>query len=218
MKRLKVFLSFASEDKQTAGHYKKHLEKYYGFQVFVAHEDNVPSCDWDPEIKNNISSANIFMVLVSINSANSPFVNQEIGIAIGSNVRIFPIKIDETNPFGFIYKIHGFPYMGDEDYSILKNGSKLFSILTSTRKEFLAFGNIAIESAIHALSSSPNFKDSNIIIKTLMETEAQRGFSKEHLYLIQSACSGNFEVYGGAFAYNGLKMLLETKYNIKGLR
>lgn len=218
MSRLKAFLSFASEDHITAGKYKVYLEKFYGFQVFIAHEDNVPACDWDPEIKDNISSADIFIVLVSQNSKVSSFVNQEIGISIGLGLKIFPIKIDETNPFGFIYKIQGFPYIDDLNEAILKNGSKLFSILTSGRKEFKAFGNIAIASAIYALSKSPNFCDSNIIIKTLMESESQHKFSKQHLVLIRAACLNNYEVYGGAWAYPQLHDLLKKKYNIKGLR
>ena len=218
MSRLKVFLSFASEDKVTAGQYKVHLEKYYGFQVFVAHEDNVPSCDWDPEIEENISSSDIFTVLISEKSKTSPFVNQEIGMAIGKGLRIFPIKIDNTDPFGFIYKIHGFPYIRNPEEAVLKNGSKLFSILTSGRREFKAFGNIAIESAIYALSKSPNFSDTNIIIKTLIETEAQHDFNKLHLNQIKAACLSNYEIYGGAFAYPQLHKLLTSKYNVKGLR
>lgn len=218
MSRLKAFLSYASEDKIIAGKYKSHLCKYYGFEVFVAHDDNVPSCDWGPEIKNNISSADIFIVLVSKNSKKKVFVNQEIGIAIGLGIRIFPIKIDPTDPFGFIYKVHGFPYIKDQDKGVLINGSKLFSILTSKRKEFAVFGEMAIESAIHALAQSPHFRDTNVIIRTLLETEAQRNFNKQHLTLIKSACLNNLEVYGGAYAYPGLKKLLEEKYNVKGLR
>lgn len=205
MSRLKVFLSFASEDKVTAGQYKTHLEKYYGFQVFVAHEDSIASSD-------------VFIVLVSENSKISPFANQEIGMAMGIGLRIFPIKIDATDPFGFIYKIQGFPYIRNPEEAVLKNGSKLFSILTSHRREFKTFGNIAIESAIYALSKSPNFSDTNIIIKTLIEIETQHGFNKQHLNLIKSACLNNFEIYGGAFAYPQLHKLLISKYNVKGLR
>lgn len=218
MSRLKTFLSFASADKHIAGSYKTHLEKYYGFQVFVAHEDNVPSYDWDPEIKDNISLADIFIILVSKDSEISSFVNQEIGIAIGIGTRIFPIKIDKTNPFGFIYKTHGFPYIKDPSEAIVRNGSKLLSILTSDRKEFKIFGDIAIESTIHALSKSPQFTDTNIIIKTLIETESQKDFNKQHIGLLKSACTNNYEVYGGAFTYPQLHKLLTSKYNVKGLR
>jgi hypothetical protein len=215
--QLKVFLSYSSDDKALAGSYKNHLEKYYGFGVFVAHDDNVPSCDWGPEIKDSISKTDIFIVLISEASKKSEFVNQEIGIAIAFNIRIFPIKIDGSNPFGFIYKIHGFPYIKDQDKAILENGSKLFSILTSSRDEFKAFGDLAIESAIYSLSKTSHFKETNIIIKTLMETEAQRGFNPNHLSLLKAVCHNNYEVYGGAFEYYPLKKLLENKYDIEDL-
>jgi len=215
---IKAFLSYSDKDKHLAGRYKRHLEKYYGFQVYVAHDDNTPSLDWGPEIKDSIELTDIFITLVSKNSKNSCFVNQEIGIAICLGVPVFPIKIDKTNPFGFIYKIHGFPYIEDEDSAVLKNGSKLFSLLTSNKREFLDFGKIAIESAIYALLKSPHFKDTNIIIETLLETENQRGFNNRHLYRLKKACLNNYEIYGGAFAYPRLKKLLKNKYNVKGLK
>jgi hypothetical protein len=218
MTQLRVFLSYSSEDKFIAGKYKESLEKYYGFKVFVAHDDNIPSLEWGPEIKDNISKADIFIVLVSINSKKSEFVNQEIGIAIALNIRIFPIKIDSTNPFGFIYKIHGFPFIKDNKIGLLTNGTILFSILTSDRSEFKILGELAIDSAIYALSKSPNWVDSNRIIKTLLGAESQKKFNQKQINLLCEACNNNYEVYGGAFEYESLKQLLEKRYDIRGLK
>jgi len=218
MTPLRVFLSYADKDKSLAGKYKEHLEKYYGFKVFVAHDDNVPSLEWGPEIKDNVSIADIFVLLVSKNAKKSEFVNQEIGIAIALDKRFFPIKIDETNPFGFIYKIHGFLYIKDSQIGLLKNGTILFSILTSNRPEFKALGELAIDSAIYALSQSPNWKDSNIIIKTLMGAEKQKKFNQKQIEQLCRACKNNHEVYGGAFEYEPLKEMLKKKYTVKGLK
>lgn len=214
MSQLKAFLSYSSENDELAGSYKKHLEKYYGFKVFVAHDDNIPSLDWASEIRDQISTSDIFIILVSSDSEKSTLVNQEIGMALAFKIRIFPIKIDETNPFGFIDKIHGFAYIPDPDIGILKNGTILFSILTSKRDEFKILGELAIESAIYALSRSGQFKDSNIIIKTLLEAEIQRGFNDKQVQLLKDVCCNNFEVHGGAFEYNPLKTLLEKKYHV----
>jgi len=52
--------------------------------------------------------------------------------------------------------------------------------LTSGREEFKLFGELAVESTIHALSRSLNFNCSNIIIRTLIESEAQLGFNLTH--------------------------------------
>lgn len=219
MSQLRAFLSYSSKDKRLAKLYKERLEKYYGFKVFIAYSDNVPSFEWGPEIKDNISKADIFILLVSAYSKNSIFVNQEIGITIGlGEIRIFPIKIDPTNPFGFIYKIHGFPYIKNTEKGILKNGTILFSILTSNRSEFKILGELATDSAIYALSKSPNFRDSNIIIKTLVEAEKQKSFSTKQISALCEACENNFEVYGGAFQYPLLKKLLKDKYGITELR
>jgi hypothetical protein len=217
MSQLKVFLSYSLKDKRVAGDYKKHLETYYGFQVFVAHDDLTPACEWNNEIIDNIRLSDIFVVLISKNSEQSVFVNQEIGIALGLKTRIFPIKIHSTNPFGFIEKIQGFPYIKSEA-AVISNGSKLFSILTSGREEFSLFGEIAMESIIHALSQSLNFNCSNIIIGTLIESESQLGFSSKHVELLISVCNNNNQVYGGAYKYSSLKKLLEKKYKVHNIR
>jgi len=217
MSRLKVFLSYSSIDQQVAGNYKRHLEYFYGFEVFVAHDDNIPSVEWFPMIKDNLKRSDIFVVLVSKNSKDSDFVNQEIGMALGINLKIFPVKIDRTNPFGFISNIHGFPFKDPSD-QILINGSKLFSILISNLEEFRAFGDIAVESTAYALSCSENWIDTNVIISTLLESEKNRNFTKKHIELLISACQNNYEVYGRANSYPRLKKLLEDKYEVSGLR
>lgn len=217
MRRLKVFLSYSSKDKHVAGEYKNYLSVYCGFEVYIAHEDNTPAHEWTPQIKDNISVTDIFIVLISKNSKISNYVNQEIGIAFGLDIKIFPIMIDETTPFGFIDRIHGFPYIKESDLSIIINCSKLFSIITTDTIISREFDDLAIDSAIYALSKSKHWRDTNVIIKLLMETEESRNFNQSQLTSIKSACCSNSEVYGGANAYPGLKRLLETKYGINGL-
>ena len=68
MSNLSVFLSYSIKDKVLAGKYKKHLETYYGFKVFVSHDDLVPSEEWNPDIIKEISASDIFLLLVSKNS------------------------------------------------------------------------------------------------------------------------------------------------------
>lgn len=216
MKRLKVFLSYSSKDRVIAGGYKSYLEAYYGFQVFVAHDDNTPSTKWSESIQENLKSSDVFVVLISKDSKESQFVNQEIGVALGLEKKIFPIKIDQTNPFGFIHEIHGFPHVKTDD-QILINGSKLFSILSSDKKQFSEFNDITAKSLIYALSKSHNWEQSNMIIATLLELEKQSIFSTENTKLIKQSCNQNYEVYGGAFAYDRLKKLLQDKYGVKGL-
>ena len=93
----------------------------------------------------------------------------------------------------------------------------MFSLLTTHTPISKDFGNLAVDSAIYALSKSPNWIDTNVIVKLLVETENLRAFNNEQLEAVKAACCGNYEVYGGANSYPALKKLLETKYGIKGL-
>jgi len=217
VRRLKVFIAYADEDKSLAGEYKTYLEVHCGFRVFVAHEDNVPARDWMPQIKENISASDVMAVLISERSKQSNYVNQEIGIAIGLDIRIFPFMVDGTPPFGFIDKIHGFPFVKTTELRIVRHCSMFFSVLTTDTEISSNFDYLAVNSVIYALSNSPNWKDTNVIINLLTETEKHNNFTKEQLTSIKSACCSNSEVYGGAYAYPDFKKLLETKYGIKGL-
>jgi hypothetical protein len=217
MDQLLVFMSYAAEDKHLAGAYKRFLEKFFGFKVFVAHDDNIPSLEWDPEITENIKRCHIFLLLCSESSKRSSFVNQEIGIALCENKRLFPISVDGTKPFGFIAKIQGFPFVDKPDHVVTINSSKLFLILTSRRPEFSVLGDISIHSAALALRSSENFIDTNLTIKILTQAHKQRRFAPRHIKALEQACKSNLEIYGGAFEYPRLKELLEKEYDVKEL-
>lgn len=64
MSRLKAFLSYSTDDKQLAGRIKRELA-FWGIDVFLAHEDLVPSSEWQDEIKRNVESCDVFIPLLT---------------------------------------------------------------------------------------------------------------------------------------------------------
>ncbi|MBN1153288.1 toll/interleukin-1 receptor domain-containing protein [candidate division KSB1 bacterium] len=52
------------------------------------------------EVIDKISSSDAVLVIISNYSANSPWVNQEVGVAIALNRKIVPLVIDNNSTFG----------------------------------------------------------------------------------------------------------------------
>ena len=101
MTQVLTFLSHASEDKVIAEKIADDLGKQH-FNVFVAHRDIEPGSDWAYILKNRIKECELFVALLSSKFRNANYTNQEVGIAICLEKKIFPFSIDGTMPYGFM--------------------------------------------------------------------------------------------------------------------
>src|SRR4051812_17302682 len=89
----RIFISYSHED-------KKAVE---GIDIVLRREGLTPV--WDKEvkpgtsftdsIKRQISTAHLFMPLLTRGSQDRPWVHQEIGFAIGIDVPVLPIALDQ---------------------------------------------------------------------------------------------------------------------------
>jgi len=157
--RIKVFLSYSTIDKNTAGVIRFELESY-GYNVFLAHHDLKPSQIWVEEILKNIDECDIFLPFLTENSFNSFWVNQEIGIGFVKKKLIFPFKIN-LNPWGFISQIQAYPLdasNGTQLYNDIKIAcGKIHKIIINKNPEKM------IDTLIFALYNSGSFDTSNKI-------------------------------------------------------
>lgn len=97
---LRIFLSYNTKDKKEVGKIKNHLS-YFGFEVFLAHEDITPTAQWQDEIKKNLKKCDIFIPVLTSNFMDSEWTNQEIGFAIALDKFIIPLQC-EILPPGFL--------------------------------------------------------------------------------------------------------------------
>ena len=105
-KSIRIFLSYSSDDGILAGKIKRYLEDYFGFEVFLAHEDIGAAEEWPKVIIENLKSTDIFMPLLSPNFTKSSFTDQETGMAFILGKGIIPISVETgVTPYGFINKI-----------------------------------------------------------------------------------------------------------------
>ncbi len=104
-KPVKIFLSYSTKDKKSIGEYKKFLE-FYGLDVFLAHQDIVPSVEWQETIFTSLKNCDVFVPIVSKNFKESDWTDQESGIALALDKRILPVKFPR-NPYGFLSRFQG---------------------------------------------------------------------------------------------------------------
>ncbi len=98
----RLFISHLSDNKIPASNLKQCLAKY-GIDCFVAHEDIIPSKEWEIEIEKALFTMDALCAIVVPDFIKSQWCDQEVGIALGR--RKLVISIDRGHvPYGFFGK------------------------------------------------------------------------------------------------------------------
>ena len=103
--KLVLFFSHSHKDVKLISSVKKILEQTEWIECFVAHKDTEPAKDWEEEIKKYLECCHCVVPFLSNDFKLSKYCDQEIGFAVKRNIPIFPIKLDNTDPYGFIKHI-----------------------------------------------------------------------------------------------------------------
>lgn len=101
----RLFISHLSAYKVKASQLQKALNKYY-ITSFVAHEDIEPTKEWQEEILKALFSMDSLVAIITEKFNNSKWTDQEVGIALGRDVMVIPIR-KNADPYGFIAKYQG---------------------------------------------------------------------------------------------------------------
>ena len=117
--KFQLFLSHSSEDKEIAHTIKDKLS-LYGIDCFVAHDDIEPDAEWQNEIKTFLYKMDGLVAIISEYFNRSHWTHQEIGVAIGKDIKIISMKIDETDPIGFIASKQAIKYNENCHLDIIK--------------------------------------------------------------------------------------------------
>ena len=210
METISVFISYSNEEKQIAGLIKQLLEKYCGYEVFLAHDDMTASADFEEEIIEKISEVDYFIPLISQKFSHSPYTDQEVGIAVAHKKKIIPIKLEGVNPYGFIQKYHALQLKKySDDTTNIKELVITIGLLAIKNYSF-QYSKKAKNSIVTALKNSGSFKTSNVIIQILCDCPK---FNKIQIEVIKTAIKTNYEVQQ-AFGLKDLKDMLRNKYKI----
>lgn len=98
----RLFISHLSLNKTSASNLKQCLLEY-GIDCFVAHEDIVPSKEWEVEIEKALFTMDALCAIVTPDFIKSHWCDQEVGIALGQRKLVISIDKGEI-PYGFFGK------------------------------------------------------------------------------------------------------------------
>ena len=98
----RLFISHLSANKESASNLKCCLADY-GIDCFVAHEDIVPSKEWEIEIEKALFTMDGLCAIVAPDFIKSLWCDQEVGIALGQRKLVVAINKGAV-PYGFFGK------------------------------------------------------------------------------------------------------------------
>jgi hypothetical protein len=101
----RLFLTHLASFKVQTSHLQSVLKRY-AISAFVAHEDIEPSREWQQEIEAGLSTMDALAAILMDGFRESNWCDQEIGVAVGRDVLIIPIR-KGMDPYGFIGKYQG---------------------------------------------------------------------------------------------------------------
>jgi hypothetical protein len=193
MKRLRIFISYASTDKNIAGEIADKFKRYAGFEVFLGHDDLEYSPDWLKDIWEKLNKADIVLPLLSENFLNSGFANQEMGIAIARNKDVIPLTLDGTKPKGFIYLKQAKSCILQTEDSLINIVAEIYLICLK-HPSYIKFRECAMNSIVFALENSNHFKVTREVINAIIQTHSLKEFNLAQLESIKNGCRNNYEV------------------------
>lgn len=160
-----IFVSYSHKDRDIASQIKESLE-YFGFDVFLAHEDIKPSTEWQERILKELRTCDIFLAVLTEGFRNSEWTGQETGIAFASNKLIIALKVN-IDPFGFISKFQALKFNRD----IVSETSKKIIHTIAEKNDITKL----INSLIRGFSKSRSYAEANAKVAYLEEAKLNEG-------------------------------------------
>ena len=190
----RIFLSHVSSQKEFAGQMKSRLA-LRGVDLFVAHEDIMPSKKWLEQIARALKTTDALAALLTEEFRDSQWTDQEVGFALSRQIPIWPLKISQ-DPHGFLGQHQALVCDLNDP---IASADRLYEALlsdTSTSPHLR-------RALVARLRWSTDFSTSIAIAKQIRHLE---GLTSEELSLLAEALEANGQVSG---AYGVPKIIAE---------
>lgn len=159
---LRLFISHKAEYKMQTSQLKEAMD-WYGVSCFVAHEDIEPTKEWRNEIEKALFSMDALLALMTEDFSDSCWTDQEIGVAIGRQVPIVPVRLG-IDPYGFIGKYQPLAGDGKKADALAKEVYELLWTKPSIRGRL-------IDSLVTRFAGAVNFDHANYLMKYVTTIE-----------------------------------------------
>lgn len=200
----KLFLSHLVSFKLNTARLQQAL-KQYAITSFVAHEDIEPSKEWQIEIETALHTMDAMVALLMPGFKESNWCDQEVGVAVGRNVLIIPVR-KGMDPYGFIGKYQGIQTTNKNIGEVAK---KVFETIISSPKTRTKI----LRSLSNAVSQSTEVSEA---MEKVMLLHSIEKLPQDILESMKTTISENSVLVNSKPFIDELNKLLSS-YNIEGL-
>jgi len=189
---MKIFISYAHEDRVQVSEIKRYLDDEFGFDVFLAHEDIAPTHEWVDEILSELNVCDVFIAFLTENFNKSDWTDQEVGFALARGVKIIPLNA-RVNPRGFIGRYQALNFR-----TVISACNEILKIIVETpdlRENIL-------NQLIAVFENSYNFRRAESVFDNLIEFEDKLSSQQKNKIVRLSGI--NNQIYGSFGAKKGI--------------
>ena len=211
--QIRLFISHRDAYKEVAKQLASALEGY-GISAFVAHDTIEPMATWQNEILKGLETMEVMLAFLTDDFHESTWVNQELGFALGRNIPIIPLKLQKSDPKGFINTIQAL--RGNLDNPGV-SAANIYKVLA----EKLGNRDRLQTALVTAFIQSPNFDETKIRFDRL--NDVVDSLSAEEVARIVRGFEENNQLHGAGHLtskYHRLRNFLnrttKKKYTIHG--
>lgn len=200
---MKIFMSYAHEDRENVGEIKRLLINNHGFDVFVAHDDVAVSSEWMRVIISELEACDVFIPFLTRRFERSKWTDQETGYALAKGIKIIPVSAG-IDPYGFIQPLQALLYRDPTDAC-----NRIMMALVETPE----LKDRVLDSIIEIFGARNTFDDAADRLDYLMRFEEKISARQKNVILKHAGT--NNQIYLGRRPRNRVNKFIDS--NIRDL-
>jgi hypothetical protein len=166
MKKIRIFISYSTKDKNKAGRLGNYLKSYFGTTVFLAHEEIEPSEAWKSRIVQELKASDLYVALLTKNFKRSNWTSQEAGIAFARKIKMVPLWVS-VKPFGFMSDSQAKRVKISRPWEMADAVARGIYSIPALKLRF-------VDGFVDAFAASPDFYTTNALTGWLLKIEKYR--------------------------------------------
>lgn len=164
----RLFISHLAASKEKAHRLKNALARFQ-IAAFVAHDDIVPTREWQAEIESALRTMDALVALVEPEFVNSRWCDQEVGVAMGRGKLVVPLRVG-ADPHGFMGKYQGVQATGLDDATL---SERIFEALVAHTTSSARMVEALVERTINSQSYADAKRNTTLLERVPRLTSLQ---------------------------------------------
>jgi nucleoside 2-deoxyribosyltransferase len=182
--RLRVFISHLASERAFAGELRRNLSDF-GIDGFVAHDDIVPTSQWQDRIEEELRSCDALVALLHPSFHASNWTDQEMGFVMGRGLPVFTVRLGQ-DPYGFIGRFQAFNGLKKSPYKMAEELFDAYRVHDQTKMAMR-------EVTLRLFEESGSFASATKRIRYLEEFD---GWEPNFIVRVQDAFKKNSQISG----------------------